>query len=201
MCTGWSPKSPLFDPLTSFDLGLPTSFPAQSRQGMRVSQTLEDMGDRNILARFPLLGGPPQYQKIEPSVSPYRLYKAMTPIADVQNRSLVFLGRLVVGNNFRLAEVQALWAVAYLDGSLKLDIPNMELEIGETVAWCRRRYLDKGNLGSWFFFDTIPYTDMLLDQLGLRSHRQKGLLKDFLGPCRAADLKDLVEEYKRIFPK
>ena len=201
MCTGWNSNSSQFDPWTGFDLGLPTLSPTQSRHGKAAWQALEDIGDRNVLARFPLLRDPPQYQKVESSVSPFRLYKAMTPITDIQDHSIVFLGRMVVGSNFRVAEVQALWAVAYLEGKLKLERQSMELEIGETVAWCRRRYLNKGDLGSWFFFDVIPYTDMLLDQLGLRSHRQKGWLKDFFGPCRAADLKDLVEEYKKTYPK
>lgn len=42
----------------------------------------------------------------------------MTPIADIQDHSIVFLGRMVVFH-LRVAEVQALWAVAYLEGKLK----------------------------------------------------------------------------------
>lgn len=99
-------------------MGLPTLSPTHSRHGKAAWQVLEDIGDRKILARFPLLHDPPKYQKVESSISPFRLYKAMTPIADIQDHSIVFLGRMVVFH-LRVAEVQALWAVAYLEGKLK----------------------------------------------------------------------------------
>ena len=65
-----------------------------------------------------------------------------------------------------------------------------------TVAWDRRRYLNKGQLGSWFYFDVVAYADMLLEQLGLSSHRQKGWFGNLMDPCFASDLKGLVDEYK-----
>ena len=183
----------------ALDLGLAAPIPEPAPDTLALWKALDEAGDRNILHRFPLLRHPPTYRKAEPLHTPFRLYKAMTPIAGIEDHSIVFLGKMVVGNNFRVAEVQAIWAVAYLDGKIKLERQSIELEVSETVAWCRRRYLNKGELGSWFFFDVIPYTDMLLDQLGLRSHRQKGWLRDFFGPCKAADLKDLVHEYKSMY--
>ena len=183
----------------ALDLGLPTAVAEPTPQETAGWETLEDCGDRNILARFPLLRHPPAHFKAKPSYTPCRLYKAMVSIADIEDHSIVFLGKLVVGNNFRVSEVQALWAVAYLDGNIQLQRQEMELEIGEIVAWCRRRYLSKGDLGSWFYFDTLDYTDMLLEQLGLRSHRSRGWLKNLFGPCKAADLKDLVDEYIKAY--
>lgn len=129
--------------------------------------------------------------------------------------SIVFLGRLVVGNNFRVAEAQALWAVAYLDGHVTYPSLNgqdtfgtaefrarAEEEVDHTIAWCQRRYLNKGMIGCWFFFDAISYSDMLLSQLHLTSHRKKGWTGwcwDLFGPCRANDLKDLASEYKSLY--
>jgi hypothetical protein len=45
----------------------------------------------------------------------------------------------------------------------------MEKEVAMSIAWCRRRYLPKGELGHWLYFDLVPYTDALLQQLGLES--------------------------------
>jgi hypothetical protein len=64
------------------------------------------------------------------------------------------------------------------------------------IAWCRRRYLTKGALGHWLYFDLVPYTDALLEQLGLHSHRRKNMSKDFFSPCVAEDLKDLLGELR-----
>ena len=200
MCTGWLPYSQLFPAPVALDLGLPTAIAESTLEGTAGWETLEDCGDRNIIARFPLLRHPPAHFKTKPLYSPCRLYKAMVPVVDIEDHSIIFLGKLVVGNSFRVAEVQALWAVAYLDGNVRLERQGMELEIGETVAWCRRRYLSKGDLGSWFYFDTLDYTDMLLEQLGLRSHRSKGWLQDLFGPCKAADLRDLADEYINASP-
>ena len=116
---------------------------------------------------------------------------------DPKRRGIVFLGHIVIGNNFRAAECQALWAVAYLDGQLSLPFnEDMEREVAMSVAWCRRRYPSKGELGHWLYFDLVPYTDALLQQLGLESHRKKGRAKDLLTPCVAEDLKDLSSELK-----
>lgn len=51
----------------------------------------------------------------------------MVPLPDICFPSVVFLGKLLVGNNFRVAEAQALLAVAYLGcriNSLKAGIQN-----------------------------------------------------------------------------
>ena len=195
MCTGWLPHSQLFPTPVALGIGLPTAITEPTPRETGGWETLEDRADRSILARFPLLGHPPAYFKKKPLYTPCRLYKAMVPVGDIEDHPIIFLGKLVVGNNFRVSEVQALWAVAYLDGNIRLQRQGMELEIAETVAWSRRRYLSKGDLGSWFYFDALDYTDMLLEQLALRSHRSKGWLSNLLGPCKAADMKNLADEY------
>ena len=76
----------------------------------------------------------------------------------------------------------------------------MEREVAETVAWDRRRYLNKGELGSWFYYDVVDYCDGLLEQLGLDGHRRgKGWVADLMDPCFAKDLKGVGEEYRRKY--
>lgn len=73
----------------------------------------------------------------------------------------------------------------------------MEREVVMSIAWCRRRYLTKGALGHWLYFDLVPYTDALPEQLALNSHRRKSKLKDFFSPCVAEGLKGLLSELRR----
>ena len=197
-CTGWSAGTTLVPPNEASKLGLSVPLEDADPQTQRRWQSLEKAADPVILSRFPALKHPPIYRKIEPKETPFRLYKSMVPAVD-NTRSVVFLGKMVVGNNFRVAEAQALWAVAYLDGSIQ-KLPSrtqMEKEIAETVAWDRRRYLNKGELGSWFYFDVVDYTDALFEQLELSSHRKKSLMGNLMEPCFAADLKSMGDEYKR----
>lgn len=124
--------------------------------------------------------------------SPFRLYKYMVPT------NAGILGHIIIGNNFRAAESQALWAVAYLDHRLSLPArEDTEKEVAMGVVWCRRRYPSKGGLGHWLYFDLVPYTDALLEQLRLESHRKKGISKNFFSPCIAEDLKGLLSEFRR----
>ena len=216
-CTGWDPTSTLFSAELALELGL--SLP-QTKGGNDRDQDMKDIGpgSQAITTQYPLLAHPPVgFLSRRSPYTPFRLYKSIAPLTDIDLPSIVFLGRLVVGNNFRVAEAQALWAVAYMDGHITH--PNSrgqdplngeatefstkaEEEVGHTVAWCQQRYLNKGLIGCWFFFDAISYSDMLLSQLHLSSHRKKGWTGwwwDLFGPCRANDLKDLVNEYKSLY--
>lgn len=220
-CTGWHPTCPHFSTELAAELGLslPKSDKCKETSNTNKSKTTSYDLRQAVISRYPLLAQPPSVlTPKEPPYTPFQLYKAMAPLQDLSSPSIVFLGKLVVGNNFRVAEAQALWAVAYLDGHI---VPSgsdskcasedqsaeihrkPEREVSYTLAWCRQRYLDKGKLGNWFFFDAISYSDMLLAQLGLESHRGKGWLgwwKDLFKPCRARDLKGLAEEYKNLYP-
>lgn len=195
-CTGWTPTSTLFSPATALELGLSVAQPIQGSTITSKWEVLEDAQDSKIVYSFPSLRHPPAYRKVKPLYTPFRLYKAVVPPVDSTDHSIVFLGKLVVGANFSAAEAQALWAVAYLDGKVKVEQSVMEEDVARTVAWCRRRYLNKGELGSYFFFDVVDYTDMLLEQLGLRSHRRKGWLRSLIAPCMAVDLRGLLDEYR-----
>jgi dimethylaniline monooxygenase (N-oxide forming) len=157
---------------------------------------LDVRAEAQILQRFPVLTHPPIHHADPTTLSPFRLYKGMLPVSD---HSIVFLGKIMLGNHFRAAEVQALWAVAMFDGTLELPARDLvRKDVAKTVAWCMKRYLGKGQLGNWFWFDMVSYTDMLLEQLSLTSHRKsKGWfgLGSVLAPCFACDLRGLIGEY------
>lgn len=197
--TGWDTQSSFshFDEATSSRLGLPVLKCSQHQEDAAGWADLDYRAESRILHRFPILAHPPPHHNTPSTLSPFRLYKGMLPISD---HSIVFLGKIMLGNHFRAAEVQALWALAVFDGTLNLPSEEvMRTSIAETVAWCKRRYLSKGQLGNWFWFDMVPYTDLLLQQLGLRSHRKRRGwfgLGDLWAPCFAEDLRGLIVEYE-----
>jgi hypothetical protein len=181
------------EPATAAYLGLSAPVSAFDSKEAAKWQDLEEKADKNVIRRFPVLAERPPYRHPKTSESPFRLYKAILPIHD---HSIAFLGKLVLGNNFYSAEVQALYAVAALDETIALPSPPaMEEEVAHVVAWNRRRYLAKGERGSWFYWDLVPYTDSLLKELGLSSHRKAGW-RDMLMPALAPDLRGLISEYK-----
>jgi dimethylaniline monooxygenase (N-oxide forming) len=198
--TGWQPSYHKFlDQDLARSLGLPVTLLEPLRRPANVADQakwfeLEQAADDEICRRFPRLQKPLVHHRSTTTQSPFRLYMYMAP-TDPKRRGIVFLGHIVIGNNFRAAECQALWAVAYLDGQLSLPFnEDMEREVAMSVAWCRRRYLSKSALGHWLYFDLVPYTDALLQQLGLDSHRKKGCVKHSFTPCVAEDLKDFLSE-------
>lgn len=199
-CTGWDPVSYLFSSDEALRLGLSVPISEVEPKVQSHWQALETAADCKVISKFPHLGEPPLYRKFEPIHTPFRLYKAIAPVNGAPNHSIVFLGKMVVGNNFRTAEAQALWAVAYLDGNVEVSESAMQADVAMMVAWDRRRYLNKGQLGTWFYFDVVAYADMLLEQLKLSSHRRKGWFRNLMNPCVANDLKDLAAEYKARHP-
>jgi hypothetical protein len=190
--TGWRQNPSHYDPHTAASLGLPVPVDLTTTIDMDKWESLEATADKAVLTRLPILANPPSYFKKQPRVTPYRLYRSIVPVND---SSIVFLGRMSIINAWRVAEAQSLWAVAALDGKIHemQSAADMEKDVAETVVWCRRRYLNKGQLANWFLWDCVAYTDQLLEELGLKSHLGK---EGILSPCRASSLRGLVEEYK-----
>ena len=197
-CTGWSTESSIFSEEMASHLGLRARLDEKSTSLPSRWQSLELAAEADVIARFPMLTQRPPHHRSEPSQSPFRLYKCIVPLSDARDRSLVCMGKMVVGNNFMAAEVQALWATAYLDGEIPCEEDAMAGDVAKTVAWNRRRYLNKGQLGSYFFLDSVAYTDMLLDQLGLSSHRPKGFWANLHETCFLSKYGSVLKEYKSL---
>lgn len=192
--TGWSPSLDFFDEDLLAELDLPhnpTSLSAKKPDAETWTQ-LEGEADRTVLAHFPQLAHPPPHYKKPVERTPYRLYNGMAPL---NSDSIVFVGHVLVGSYFRAAECQAVWATAYLDKQLSLPLrESRQANIALVTAWCRRRYLSNGEKGNWMVFELIKYTDRLLEEVGLSSHR-KGWFADLFVPCVASDLSGLKDEY------
>ena len=191
--TGWKQSYPFFSETQLCELGLPHSLSCHCLDDTVEWHMLQEAADKEVIDEYPKLAHPPDFYQKPMTKTPYRLYKCIAPLDD---DSIVFLGQIRIANNFRVAECQALWAMALLDGTLDLpSYEDMQGEIAYVNAWCRRRYPANGGLGNYMHYDVIAYTDALLAELGLSSHR-KTWLKDFFSPCLANDLRGLIEEYK-----
>ena len=199
--TGWKTDHPYFDEHTAASLGLPVSAHSASTDSEMHWNNLARTAERSIIDRFPVLDGEwAKQQVVHKHVEnntrlPFRLWRSIVPPSEP---SILFVGKVMLGNHFRASEVQALFACAVLDNGIILPtVGEMEADISETLAWCRKRYLAKGLSGNWFYWDMVPYTDSLLADLGLSSHRSWCWMRDLLRPCYAEDLKGLLEEYYR----
>ena len=198
--TGWKTNYPFLPPSLTIQLGLPHPTDDDTVQDRELWTALLDEADKRVIAEFPYLRNPPQH--VQPSESTKatttaRLYNAIAPLTDP---SIVFLGRAHLSNSFRMAEAQAIWATAYFDGKATIPpIDQAQKEVAYMNAFSRRRYPSKGWRGEYIFFELVWYTDKLLAEVGLNSHREKGWWGNLVEPCLAADFKRVVKEYKDLY--
>ncbi|KAL8703559.1 MAG: hypothetical protein Q9201_003263 [Fulgogasparrea decipioides] len=200
--TGWVPSLQFFSREQKVELGLPHAWSDETPAEQEAWAELEATADETVLSRFPLLADPPPHFHKPVTHTPYRLYNLIAPLFDVEtDRSIVFIGHIIVGNYFLGVEAQSMWATAYLDR--KLDLPDAKerrKEVALTTAWCRRRYLTNGEKGIFITFDLVGYTDQLLKQLGLKTHRKKWF-KNWFEPCRQSNFRQLKNEYVGKYEK
>lgn len=194
--TGWRFNYPFFSTERAHLLGLPHSPNEDSPEEARLWTSLLETADRQVLAEFPLLKSPPPHSKPDIPTTTMRLYNCIAPLEDP---SVVFLGRAHLSNGFRTAEAQAIWATAYFDGNVKMpSLERAQREVAYMNAFSKRRYPSHGAAGDFLFFELVWYTDKLMDEAGLTSHR-KSWWADWVEPCLATDFKDARDEYRKKY--
>lgn len=94
--------------------------------------------NRVILSEFPRLAHQPELgaqcrplsaDALGADEEPYRLWRYMVPPASVESRNIAFAGMLLSISTPLIAQLQALWITAYLDGSLALRLPSRPINI------------------------------------------------------------------------
>ena len=192
--TGWNANYAFFSPQLARELGLPHDPGEELPEEAESWGKLMKADDQDIIKQYPFLAKPPANSKPISSthLTPARLYNG---IASLTDPSIVFLGRARLSNNFRGSEAQAIWATAYWDGHIKLPpFDQAQREVAYMNAFSRRRYPSRGFDGLNFHADLVWYTDRLVSQAGLESHR-KGWWEDPEEPCLASDFRDCKDEY------
>jgi dimethylaniline monooxygenase (N-oxide forming) len=196
--TGWKSSLQYFEESVAEELGLPFDLEKENPKSKEMWTNLEKQADIETLKKFPQLASPPAHYHSPVTTTPYRLYRHIAPTGkdcQVDDCSIVFLGFIDVANSFLVALCQAMWATAYLDRKLKMpDTLERRRSVASFRAWCRRRYLSRGEVWNNMTFELLGYTDSLLADLGLESHL-KGWFKYWMAPVTVADFKDLEDEY------
>ena len=192
--TGWDTGYPFFTPKQLLELGLPHDPHQDSDEDSKAWKDLMDAADDQILEQYPILGRPPPGCKpiTNTGLTPARLYQGMASLTD---DSIVFLGRARMSNNFLGAEAQAIWATAYWDQHVPIPkYSEAKSEVAYMNAFSRRRYPSRGADGLNFHTDLIWYTDKIVHEAGLTSHR-KGWWVDSEEPYLANVFSDCKDEY------
>lgn len=131
-----------------------------------------DVANPRFLTQYRILARPPPDCKRvdDASLIPARLYRG---IACLTHTSIVLLGRARMSNNFWGAEAQAILATAYWDEHVSIPpFKQAQREVAYMNAFPRRRYPSRGVDGLKFHADLVWYTDALVCEAGLTSHRK-----------------------------
>ncbi|KAL3439772.1 hypothetical protein BJX65DRAFT_315426 [Aspergillus insuetus] len=197
-----------------------TRFPITSTDGQAIYQPRADpklMGQDLIcmisqfpgLAHVPVTTQKPHHENQFPS----NLARFMVPLDKLNDRSIVFLGRIETPHTAILAQAQALWAVAYLGGGIKLGPDEccrhdesagqcncllcLEWESALQGEFCRimaPRGRTKHKLQ--MLLNALRYVDVLLADLGLDSHRMGNPLLELFHGYGPRDYRVLIDEWK-----
>ncbi|KAI4124944.1 MAG: hypothetical protein LQ338_004549 [Usnochroma carphineum] len=197
--TGWDPHYPFLSKAQTVRFGLPHAAEDDNLPTLEEWNALLEAADKQVAARFPQLAEPPAFFERGLNIKPIRLYNCMVPLSD---NSILFLGNIYLSNAFRTAEAQAVWATAYLDNNVALPPSEQaKQDIAYMAAFSKRRYPSHGKTGNYFHMDLVGYTDKLLRDVGLFSHRKYWWWQDLFSPCLASDLRQVKDEYLAKFGK
>ncbi|ETN47142.1 uncharacterized protein HMPREF1541_01333 [Cyphellophora europaea CBS 101466] len=189
--TGWKKEPSIkFVNFGSAGIGLPHSPSAQ--------QQLATEADSELLSRFPILATQPTLN-FKPPNDPFRLYRFMVPPTRISDRNIAFAGMVSSVSTSICATAQALWISAFFDGKLDRLVRTDEEVTKEVMLhtswgkWCQPT--GYGASLPDFVFDAIPYTDLMLRDLGLKVNRKPSWWKEITEPYGPEDYVGLVSEW------
>jgi len=162
--TGYAAQQTVFSFEDAYELGLPVPFcqlPALEAKPGSYIQRSRQMDDE-VLRRFPRLAQCPfKYKQV--TYTQYRLYRFILPISllEKQDRSLAFVGYLRGMGVSVIADISALWAVAWLSGQMELtrNLEEVEWEVDYFNAFIRNRHGKKGAETPTALFEWISVSD------------------------------------------
>ena len=195
------------DPYDAATLGFPHHTVAEATDNELIQEI-----DKEILTRFPRLKKQPtlnpQYKSLAGGNEnestdinrPYILYRFTVPPAFINDRTIAFSGMVQSILTAMVSQSQALWITAYFSGKLKTKLDDIDKVKREAIMHARfgrwRCPAGQGGITPDFAFDSIPYIDLLLNDLGLNKRRKAGIVKEIFEPYCASDYVGLVEEWK-----
>ncbi|PVI08704.1 dimethylaniline monooxygenase (N-oxide forming) [Periconia macrospinosa] len=197
--TGWKPAPPIkFIPA---DTELQLSLPHYSLK----PNPLVTQADATIFKQLPRLKDQPDVTMMERGDNrspnqPFRLYRFMVPPSSLEKRNIAFAGMITCLATSVASQVQGLWISAYFDGALdRLASPeNARWEAVLHSQFTKLRHpTGYGALVPDFAFDAMPYLDMLLKDVGVKTRRKGSFVKELFEPYGQWDYVGLVSEWKQ----
>lgn len=167
---------------------------------VRFWSDLDQRAEQEILCRFPALRNPPK--KVLPykyDETPLRMYRGIAPpgLTVEGDNSIAFIKMVHSTSNFLIAEVQSLWAFAYLQNKLPIDRDRVFWSTALNSRYGKVRY--PCGFPHEFIWDVVPYADMLLTDLGLRRWRKNTWTSEIFDGYVVQDYKGINREWKKKF--
>ncbi|KXJ84755.1 putative dimethylaniline monooxygenase [Microdochium bolleyi] len=192
--TGWKKDATLtYNGLELRGHGLP-SVSAQEQA------TLRQAADKEVLERFPILINQPvlRYER-NPDAEPLRYYRFIVPASQVSKRNIAFAGMVSTVSTANFANAQALWISAFFDGKLVREPKSQEEVLKEVylhTQFVKWRYpCGYGDSLPDFAFESLPYIDLLLNDVGVKNHRKQTQISELLEPYKPKDYQGLTAEW------
>ncbi|EUC40661.1 hypothetical protein COCMIDRAFT_9508 [Bipolaris oryzae ATCC 44560] len=206
--TGWQ-KAHTFrfnPPSLEHDLGLPCPPTPSDQALMAASETslftdFPYLSQRNVNRPGhpdPSLRSTPQPRKAQ--TQPYRLYRFIAPPRFLTHPTIAFAGAVHCLGTFPCAYIQSLWIESFFSGTLATPFSPSEQESVLKEVYRNSQYgVHRGAMSYGYIlpdlvFDTLPYFDVLLRDLGLRDRRKGGGVKEWVEGYGPEDYRGLLEE-------
>ena len=158
LCTGYTHNLGTF----AEDLCVQYGLPSKSNVSFKWAE-LDRQAEEKVNSQLPYLEHPPKTVKTNAAgTGPARLYRRLISpsMAAEGDRSIYFPGLIHSVFTPLVAEMQALWGVAYLQG--RLDLPDqevMEEEVAAFNVWTRKRYLEQGRKHAYAIYDYLAVSN------------------------------------------
>ncbi|KAI1608990.1 hypothetical protein EDD37DRAFT_697157 [Exophiala viscosa] len=213
-CTGWQPSADFFSTNDALRLGMPVSVDDEKAPEVFSEEwQRQHTKDQEVLSLFPQLRDNP-FPPREPRWSQPRMYhQILSPeLIAQEDRSIAFVGFVSTIQTAMSCELQALWAVAWMEDLLAKDaipdLPSMQESVSTVNAWSRNRYGLRDTKHPELIFESQSFFDVLCKDLGVEKWRKwrkwkgakwwqkpKRFAQEWLTPYRASDYKGLVDEF------
>lgn len=188
--TGWKKASDL--KFVNFDPSLPHSDEEKTQ--------LRRTADKQVRDLFPGLKAQPVLRYEQKDGEPLRNYRFIVPARAAFTRNLAFAGMVSTVCTAMFSSVQGLWISAFFDGKLARPPKDDDAVLDEIMLHTQ--------FGKWrypcgygahlpdFAFDSLPYVDLLVNDLGLKNHRKASQLQELAEAYKPWDYKGLAEEWQ-----
>ncbi|KAH7000410.1 putative dimethylaniline monooxygenase [Ilyonectria destructans] len=155
--------------------------------------------DKEILQSFPMLKLQPVLRYERKDSEPLRNYRFIVPTNLVSKRNVAFAGMVSTTSTAMFANAQALWISAFFDNKLKRLPKNQDEVVKETMLYTQfgkwRYPCGYGDSIPDFAFDSLPYVDLLLNDLGIKSQRKATRMAEITEPYKPRDYRGLINEW------